>query len=759
MRSFILLSAAAALTLASPVPQELDFSLIDTVETPSNVTVPTNTNELIVSYDSDAAAAAVQTSVLTGQTEIDISNSTTNSTSSSTLRRRGTCAVQASGSGPVPSPDTASSFLSYSAFASAASAAATPSGYTQAFKNLNASNNAYGYLGFTNLASYDSEKCASKCNAISGCASFNLYFERDPSKDPGTGCEDPSSTTNIKCVFWGGPLTTANANNAGQYRSKFQVVIAGSNGYVNNTIEPADGFTSPSYYGNTAIDAPNDCNDKSTFLGSQVFTGGPFDANLCAAACNAQSATNLKANKPTCKFFNTYILSRNNVAIGQYCNLYSQTWASSYATYKGSNSGGNKYTVSYSYGFSSSADAGTCKKPTTSTWVISSATATASSTATAQPTTSGGFINWKTFQANGANLGGWLEKEQTHDPIWWASVANLSTTPDEWTLCQTLGDQCGPTLEARYASFLNHSTIDQLASVGVNTLRIPTTYAAWVNVPGSALYHGNQQQYLKAITDYAINTYGMHIIVGLHSLPGGVNNLDIGEALMHDDFFYNTTNLNYAYEAVDAILDFIKASGNMTSWTIGPINEASDNLPGFGTSAGLTDKGAQWVADYINGVVSRTAKVDSRIPVMVQDCFKGASFWEPYFDASANLVIDSHVYYFAAAGTYSQFVAPAVCGQAAFIAESSKFPNFIGEWSLQTMYNNSLAVSTRQEIFNTQRYAWSKYVSGGSFWTAVSYSTALVDGEGTQRDYWSYIDLINEGVIKPESAFNGTAYC
>lgn len=56
----------------------------------------------------------------------------------------------------------------------------------------------YGYLGFTNLASYDSEKCASKCNAISGCAAFNLYFERDPTKDPGTGCENPSSTTNIK---------------------------------------------------------------------------------------------------------------------------------------------------------------------------------------------------------------------------------------------------------------------------------------------------------------------------------------------------------------------------------------------------------------------------------------------------------------------------------------------------------------------------------------------------------------------------------
>lgn len=69
---------------------------------------------------------------------------------------------------------------------------------------------------------------------------------------------------------------------------------------------------------------------------------------------------------------------------------------------------------------------------------------------------------------------------------------------------------------------------------GIDTLRIPTTYAAWVVVPSSQLYHGNQQTYLKTITDYAIQTYGMRVILGLHSLPGGVNSLDIGEALGHD---------------------------------------------------------------------------------------------------------------------------------------------------------------------------------------------------------------------------------
>lgn len=119
------------------------------------------------------------------------------------------------------------------------------------------------------------------------------------------------------------------------------------------------------------------------------------------------------------------------------------------------------------------------------------------------------YMNWKTFKANGANLGGWLEKERTHDPIWWEQIGG-GDAPDEWTLCQNLGSKCGPIFEERYASFLNTSTIDQLASVGVNTLRIPTTYAAWISIPGSQLYHGNQQSYLKTVTNYAITKYNMH---------------------------------------------------------------------------------------------------------------------------------------------------------------------------------------------------------------------------------------------------------
>jgi glucan 1,3-beta-glucosidase len=169
-------------------------------------------------------------------------------------------------------------------------------------------------------------------------------------------------------------------------------------------------------------------------------------------------------------------------------------------------------------------------------------------------------------------------------------------------------------LGIRYASFLNTSPIDQLASVGVDTLTIPTTYAAWVSVPGYTFYHGKQQEHLKKITQYAISRYGMYVIIGLHFLDGGVNYLDFGEALGYGDWFYNTTNLNYSLQAIDGILNFIKASGTMNAFTVAPINEALDNLAGFGTAAGLSVNASNWINTYMDGVLKKIGKVDKRIP-------------------------------------------------------------------------------------------------------------------------------------------------
>ena len=84
------------------------------------------------------------------------------------------------------------------------------------------------------LKSYNTIQCQQYCDSASGCTAFNVYFERDPSVDPGNGCDDPASTVNIKCVLWGLPITADTATNRGQWRDNFEVVIAGSNGMLLN---------------------------------------------------------------------------------------------------------------------------------------------------------------------------------------------------------------------------------------------------------------------------------------------------------------------------------------------------------------------------------------------------------------------------------------------------------------------------------------------------------------------------------------------
>lgn len=82
-----------------------------------------------------------------------------------------------------------------------------------------------GYMGLYTLTTYDQTGCANLCNNTANCQGFNVFYERDPTLNPGPSCTNPTAMTNIKCTLWSLPPTVANATNAGETRSAFQVVI------------------------------------------------------------------------------------------------------------------------------------------------------------------------------------------------------------------------------------------------------------------------------------------------------------------------------------------------------------------------------------------------------------------------------------------------------------------------------------------------------------------------------------------------------
>jgi hypothetical protein len=196
MRYSLAVPALAALAAALPAPQLID---LDMVAAQPNISYTTTASS--VTYDITSIAAQATDDITS--VSVDLSAIATQSVLT-VIEKRAACAAQPTGvSGAYappaePTDDTVSAFVSNAAFAAAASSAPTPSGYSNTFTNLNASNNAYGYMGYTTLSSYDTLKCASKCNAINGCMSFNLYFERDPSLEPASACPNPTSTTIIK---------------------------------------------------------------------------------------------------------------------------------------------------------------------------------------------------------------------------------------------------------------------------------------------------------------------------------------------------------------------------------------------------------------------------------------------------------------------------------------------------------------------------------------------------------------------------------
>ncbi|KAF7927880.1 hypothetical protein BELL_0177g00210 [Botrytis elliptica] len=379
--SLVTVAALMGMTFATPVPQDIDFAMVEAAPDPVTTGPPVGVTAQSIAYDASTAIIAA--------TQAVASQSVANSDAANAPKvKRTACQAQPAGAtgAPAYASDSPSGFLANLGFSDAASAASTPAGYTQSFQNLKASNNCvvpmdkWGLL----LLKLMIQNCVHRSvppstdvwpsifferipkELLQSRTNMHADFERDPSVEPGASCEDPPSVTMIKCVFWGGPVSTENAVNSGQHRDKFQVVIAGSNGYTNNSIAPIPGYGNSQYLGNAAINAPYDLEGCNTYMGSTIFSTGPFDASLCAAYCSAQLKYNLEhppsdgSPVKTCQFFNTYLLYVNDLSHtqGQYCAIYSEAWDSSYATNVGQYRGSDYYLIGLSYTYTNATNPG-----------------------------------------------------------------------------------------------------------------------------------------------------------------------------------------------------------------------------------------------------------------------------------------------------------------------------------------------------------------------------------------------------------------
>ncbi|RYN83952.1 hypothetical protein AA0117_g713 [Alternaria alternata] len=343
----VLLAASALSGMAAALPQMINIEAALAVPTPT-VLGPqaTETAELPVSYNQDAATKSAAAAVETGGVVV---------------KKRDSCQVQPVGAGTVPGDGSVDAYLDpQGELRTKAKGAEVPKGYVESFNDQTGSTEQIGYLTYKTLDEYDPKKCADFCDSEKFCLGFNIFFERDPTTDPAVGCDqNPLPTTNIKCSIYGYPVAKASATNQGQYRGDFHVVITGSNGYSKagkgecKGAPAVDDFNAPANLP-AAINAPyikKNGQDYDTYNGMRLFNTNPYDPSLCAAAYESQTKfdkehlADANGDYKPCNFFTSYILTKNGVPLGTYCALYTQHWDASYAVNTGYYYGQDEYSV------------------------------------------------------------------------------------------------------------------------------------------------------------------------------------------------------------------------------------------------------------------------------------------------------------------------------------------------------------------------------------------------------------------------------
>lgn len=95
-----------------------------------------------------------------------------------------------------------------------------------------------------------------------------------------------------QCVYWQGAVTQDNANNFGQWRNQFQVLISGSNGYINSAYAAA--LASGKVPNNNIAPTSQESSSQSTY---DIYSG--YDSNV-GAYSNTQASKSYQDCETAC---------------------------------------------------------------------------------------------------------------------------------------------------------------------------------------------------------------------------------------------------------------------------------------------------------------------------------------------------------------------------------------------------------------------------------------------------------------------------
>ncbi|GAA5938853.1 glycoside hydrolase family 5 protein [Sporobolomyces koalae] len=374
--------------------------------------------------------------------------------------------------------------------------------------------------------------------------------------------------------------------------------------------------------------------------------------------------------------------------------------------------------------------------------------------------------NWAQNKAAGMCLGSWLILEKWMVPDWFNATVNAvtpgsgATTLDEWSFCQLLGqDKCEEALVQHFDTFVTESDIETLHQNGINQLRIPTGYWAWIpTIEGEPYLNRTDiyQFYINRVLSWAYDR-GMYAILDMHGVPGSQNGeQSSGHLTTTPSFFGGDANTETASqlrsdEMIKAVIEFVENSPYRSVITgIEPVNEPRPYTP---------DQLKQ-LENYFERSYQAIQASTWPVATIITNGYTNLSYWYDFTAAHAtnppSMVMVDHPY----PGNFppqnnSANILSQVCTAATRYLEYP-VPICIDEWSIYTGVKDQ---SFEKTFYEQQLVTWA-WSAGGFYWSYKLQTSQqdLANGLDYSQYSWSTLLANNSATIPKPSDYgiNGT---
>jgi len=343
----------------------------------------------------------------------------------------------------------------------------------------------------------------------------------------------------------------------------------------------------------------------------------------------------------------------------------------------------------------------------------------------------------------GVNLGGWLLLERWLYEDWFVQTGGPDAW-DEWTMSQKLGDKMPGMLQKHFDEYFTEQDIDQLQSFGINTLRIPIGYWAFVPTQGDEPYkNATQLDHLATAMRWA-QERSMYVIIDLHGLPGSQNgDQSSGRNMSHATTlpWFQDSYQKRSDDTLKAALSWLNSSdARSTVSGITAVNEpqSSNKKSRLGVIRDFYDRSFKACSQY-------------KVPLIIHHGFVSSpdpyEYWHDFVSGKDPnmLIFDNHPYpgWFPPNDDQDK-INQQVC-KLGHQANGYPVPVIMGEWSGVSNVNTT---DYKRYLIESQLsvYGWSAGSTYFSFKTAPSQNPIAGVRVGAEQEY-SLFEMVKQGVF------------